>query len=156
MDIKTLKELLHLWVEKAVEDLEKKLPKEEEVITLEDLVNVNNRLKESIQEQKKGLEKVKQKWEDVKTTSGVVWTISRRKIPDELLSEDQLVNRRVYERKKAKETPEQREHRLEYMRNYHQKKKEQTAKDREDRLAKMRAYAKKKYWEKKLEKSLDL
>lgn len=155
MDIKTLKELLHLGVEKMVEDLEKSTTEKQKDETKDAILigmAMNDELPSVVLEQNTASpvkKQIKQKGKNIKKTSGVVGVINRRKIPDELLSKEQLINRRIYEMKKAKETPEQREHRLEYLRNYHQRKKEEMAKEREKKLAKMRSYAKKKYWEKK-------
>lgn len=117
MELETLKKLLHLGVDKMVEDLEKELP-EEETVTVSTLEKAAVKLKKTLEKNKQNLEKIKK-------TTWIVWMKSRRVIPDEFLSKNQLQNRRAYERKKAKETPEQREKRLEYMKKYHEKRKQQ-------------------------------
>ena len=117
MELETLKKLLHLWVEKMVDDLEKELP-EKETVTVQSLGEAAEKLKKSLKQNKKNLE-------NIKKTTWIVWVKSRRVIPDEYLSKDQLRTRRAYQMKKAKETPEQREQRLEYMRRYHERRKQQ-------------------------------
>lgn len=112
--IDLVKKLLYFWVDKIVEDLEKlttdKQKEEEQKV---------------IEETKEELEPVKievlRPMEIKEAKSGEI-TIKKRKPKSSI-----VYNREKYLKKMKKETPEQREKRLQYMRDYHAKQKQKIA-----------------------------
>ena len=70
MNLEMIKNLLHAGVEKVVEDLEKELP-EKEVVTVQSLEEAATKLKESLKQNKN-------KSEDIKKITWVVWIKKHR------------------------------------------------------------------------------